>query len=542
MNYANLDELLKYIKEESNNSNISIQDLEGYINAYKLSNKGTDKRRIYTSRDIQDIRNYLVNIVESLTDEWTDFNESDAGMVLIELMSGLADMLGFYLDKQTLECYIGTVKQRKNGANILKLIDYRMHMTVSSITKLKFSVDKTYEEDVYIPKYTQVAAVTDTSTVPVYYATKEDAYIPAGELSVEVVGVQGEVTRASVSSSDLRKNKRITLLSKSVADRSVLVYNSYSNISFLEVEDALYHDKGPYYSVTEDKDLHAVIRFANNYEDYLPKDESSKFEIVYLDSLGDKGNVRKGAINLVVSEDIYLVKNGETLGKLSNIKVTNTTNSSGGGPRESLDEARRNAPNKLAMLGKAITLRDYQDMALGIPSVYKCKAVDWTTELGKYVQAPYIVNLYVIPKSGIVANPELLESIKQYFVKQDNRRCPSSMQVNVLTPDYVTIDVDVTVYTKSVSENYNRINKSITNAVRNYLSYDKLDFGQSVSPSNLVNLIEDSSPLIDSIELNSPTITKKLTSIQFIQLGELNITIKDVETKYSDATPEYSSR
>ena len=536
MNYANIDELFKYIKlaVDDQDATLTMTDLESYINSFKLSKPKVDKRSIYTSRDIQDIRNYLVNTVEELTDEWTDFNESDAGMVLIELMSGLADMLGFYLDKQTLECYIGTVKQRKNGANILKLIDYRLFMTNSSITTLKFSLNAPAEYDVIIPKYTQVAAVRDSSTAPVYYATKDDAYIPAGELSTEVVGIQGEVTRSSITSADLRKNKRITLLSKSVAHNSIMI--SSDTTKFKEVNDAVYHEKGPYFSVSEDKDLNAVIRFANNYEDYLPSESNAKIDIVYLTSLGDKGNVRKGAINAVVSDEIYYSKNGEVISKSPEIKVTNLTNSSGGSPRETLDEARVNAPNKLAMLGKAITLRDYQDMASGLPSVYKCKAVDWTTELGKYVQAPYIVHLYVIPKSGEVANPELLESIKQYFVNQDNRRCPSSMQVKVMTPDYVKMNIDVTIYTQSVQANYNKITKAVTEALHNTLSYKRLEFGKSISPSNLINIIEDSTPLIDSIELHTPTITPKLSSIQFLQLGELNITIKDVEDKYSDPT------
>ena len=57
----------------------------------------------YTGRDIVSIRKELINTIPTLTDKWTDFNESDLGMVLIELMAGVQDMQNFYLDTQALK-------------------------------------------------------------------------------------------------------------------------------------------------------------------------------------------------------------------------------------------------------------------------------------------------------------------------------------------------------------------------------------------------------------------------------------------------------
>ena len=534
MNYANLNDVLNYIKLElpEEDTKLSYDEISQLVESYKLANPPTDKRSIYTSKDIKDIRNYLVNLVEQSTSEWTDFNESDAGMVLIELMSGLADMLGFYLDKQSLECYIGTVKQRKNAANILKLINYKMHLTNSSVTTLKFSLSEPSEYDVVIPKYTQVAAVYDSSIPPVFYATSEDTIIVKGALSTEVKGIQGEVNRAYITVSDLKKNKKITLLTNSLAHgtMSIIDPTSVNKELWSETTDALLKD-GPFYSIEEDKDLNAVIRFSNNYVDFLPKDESVKLEIIYLNSLADKGNVRKGLINSIVSELSYS-DNGEDIKKVDKITVTNTENSSGGSQRESIKEARVNAPNQLAMLGKAITLRDYHDMTLALPSVLKCTAVDWTVRKGAYVSTPYLVKLYVVPKSGDTDNNALLKEIRDYFTKQSNRRCPSSMQVEVYPPEYINVDIDVNVYTDAVTNNHQRITSAVTSVLKNFFSYKNLSFGQSVSPSNLITMIEESSPLIDSIKLIAPTLTPKVNDIQMLNLGNLNLNILDVNAKY----------
>ncbi|HRT96263.1 MAG TPA: baseplate J protein, partial [Planctomycetota bacterium] len=54
----------------------------------------------YTNKDYEAIRQELVQRIPTITDRWTDFNESDLGMVLLELFCGLGDMLLFYLDNQ----------------------------------------------------------------------------------------------------------------------------------------------------------------------------------------------------------------------------------------------------------------------------------------------------------------------------------------------------------------------------------------------------------------------------------------------------------
>ena len=69
----------------------------------------------YTGRDIAAIRKELINLVPKLTDKWTDFNESDLGMVLIELMAGNQDMQNFYLDTQAFETYLDTAVQEKRA-------------------------------------------------------------------------------------------------------------------------------------------------------------------------------------------------------------------------------------------------------------------------------------------------------------------------------------------------------------------------------------------------------------------------------------------
>ena len=56
----------------------------------------------YTGRDAIDIRRELVSLVPSLTEKWSDFNSSDLGVTIIELIAGAQDLQNFYFDNQVM--------------------------------------------------------------------------------------------------------------------------------------------------------------------------------------------------------------------------------------------------------------------------------------------------------------------------------------------------------------------------------------------------------------------------------------------------------
>ncbi|MCM1220755.1 MAG: baseplate J/gp47 family protein [Lachnospiraceae bacterium] len=484
------------------------------INA--MESEPIDKRTLYTSRDIQDIRNYLIDKIMELTDKWTDFNESDTGMVLVELMAGLGDMLGFYLDKSTLECYITSVKQRKNGVGMLSLINYKMRMTNSCVTTGRFILPKIYDQDVTIPRYTQVTAVlADKSEVK--FATQYEVVIPAGTQQIDVPLIQGVVTRSYVKVSDLKNNQKIQLLANDIAAGSMII--TINGEEWQEIPDVVIDDvPGPKYSLFETKECKPYVHFHNSYQKYLPSDESIKAEFLYLTSLGSKGRIKEGMISRVDSS----IKAGN-VDIATSVEVTNIEPSSGGSERETLDEARVQAPKTLAMLGKAIILEDYHDMAVGIPGVLKCSALDWSVENGRYVQQPYVVKLYIIPTDTVEPSTEQLTEIKAYF---DDHRVPSSMTVEVYPANYNVVDVVARVYANVAAKNKESLRSRIESRIKDYFRPENMDFGKGIQPSNIITLIETTTEAIKYVELDSPTSSDENFDLtQFPSLGELSIEV-----------------
>lgn len=90
---------------------------------------------------IQDITN-LVQENPRFNENWDDFLSSNAGRMLIELYSYIADQLSTRIDWFVNEAYIGTATQKKSVMRILKLIGYNFRLPISAEVNIAISFDR----------------------------------------------------------------------------------------------------------------------------------------------------------------------------------------------------------------------------------------------------------------------------------------------------------------------------------------------------------------------------------------------------------------
>ena len=119
----------------------------------------------YSNKDYESLRQELLARVPQLTNRWTDFNESDLGVVLLELFCGVGDMLAYYLDAQAAEAFLPTARQRQNVINLCKLIGYRLDSPVAATTVLRFALSTASADDITIPVRTVCKARLDDGDV-----------------------------------------------------------------------------------------------------------------------------------------------------------------------------------------------------------------------------------------------------------------------------------------------------------------------------------------------------------------------------------------
>jgi hypothetical protein len=80
----------------------------------------------YLTKDYAGFRQGMLNQIPLLLPQWTDRSEADFGVVLIELMAYVADILSYYQDRVANEAFLATATQRRSVADLLRLIDYQI--------------------------------------------------------------------------------------------------------------------------------------------------------------------------------------------------------------------------------------------------------------------------------------------------------------------------------------------------------------------------------------------------------------------------------
>lgn len=425
----------------------------------------------YVNKDYESIREELLSRIPQLTDRWTDFNLSDLGVVLLELFSGIADMLAYYIDAQAAECYLPTARQRQNIINLCSLINYRLHGPVAATTKLTFTLAEESAEDIVIPAGTAVSAPDAVTPVP--FVTTKDLTIVAGDTQGEVDAVQGESVREIFSGTG-EQATRITLARTDIAHGSVKV--RVSGFEWQEVEHFV--GSGPedrHFKLETDGLDRVSLIFGDGRWGAYPR-EGATIEVSYLVTLGPDGNLAPHRITEILSS-IYTSGNG-----LISLSVDNPIPATGGAERESIGHAKAIAPAVLRSTWRAVTRDDYTALCLAFPGIAKARVMDINDDPDLRI---YTVRVCIAPEGGGIPSPLLKEKLESYL---DERRL-LTIDVGIVDPVYVPVNVSALLYTYP-KEDAEAVKLRATKALEKRFSFESQDFGSPVYLSDLVALLD----------------------------------------------------
>ncbi|MHB9129730.1 MAG: putative baseplate assembly protein [Armatimonadota bacterium] len=456
----------------------------------------------YINKDYDAIRQELLARIPQLTDRWTDFNESDLGIVLLELFAGIGDLLAYYLDAQAAECYLPTARRRQSIIDLCALVNYRLHGPVAATTRVRFTLGQPAGRDLTIPAGTVCRA--QGASAPIPFETVTDLVIAAGLSDGEVNARQGERRTEQVSGSG-QSFQRIVFTDPGVAQGTVLV--TISGNAWQEVEH--FADSTPtdhHFRVDRDGLDHTVVLFGDGKYGAIPP-TGSAIVITYLITLGPEGNL---APHLITELPSPILVNGQPL----SVTVDNPIPATGGADAESHEHARLLAPAVLRSTWKAVTKADYQALCMTFPGVSKAQVLDLNDETSLRI---YTVRVVIAPEGGGAPSPQLKADLRAFL----EARRMVTIDIYVDEPVYRTVPVSATLYIYP-DQDADQVRQHASLALTEHFAFESQTFGRAVYTSDLIALL-DGVAGVSHVMLQSPNSDVALAPREIATLGAITL-------------------
>ena len=374
----------------------------------------SDKIKLpYNRKDYSTILEYLKLQAEQLSNgRWNDFTDSDIGVVLLKLMSYLADMENYNIDKSIAELYLSTCKERASALLLSKLIGYepRHYMAAKTVVWLD-SVEETRTdgttEKKQIPDGTIFPAGSTFNSGSNYtYTTLEDGVFADNLCRVEAY--EGSLNQINFTLGDIDDLGRVTLPEYNIAFNTVKLF--INSEEYKRVENVAITTGELAFSVHCSEDRYIYLQLPAFWSDIVTT--ASNMKVTYLVSNGYDGRIGKDR----------LVNIETTCTEKTKIIIKTNSQSVEGYDPETIDEIKHNAPIFARTMNTIVTIKDFEELGSLVDGIADVRALDYndpssgliqpTPGPGGYVNDAYKVNIYALPET--VPYDEEVEANNRY--------------------------------------------------------------------------------------------------------------------------------
>ena len=439
----------------------------------------------YTNRDYGSLVASMLDLAALKLPEWTDRSENDLGRLLIELFAYTGDILLYYQDRIANEAFLSTAIERRSVIDLLALIGYTLATPAPASAELTVTVPNDDPNPVQI----EVGAKFATQAVPGKPAI-EFIYLPVTDSVLQVprdgTGDPAWITfKISVINASMVTNE-VLGVSTGEANQSfplsqtpLLLPRDPDSQDYLQVEvnpgagferwqrrgTLLYSLSGDSHFTVEVNDIdQGTLLFGDGRYGQIPP-LGSRIRATYLVGGGAQGNVGANTITLIKS------------GVNVSATVTNVQAASGGAERESLENARRQAPLVFRSMQRAVTTEDYVALAENVPGVARAMAVprSWN-----------YVDLYIVASGNLDLTDDLRSQLLRYF----NERRMVTTLLTVRSPIFVTINITILALGVEPTFYAEDVRQRVEEAVASLFEINRLEFAQPFYLSKVYEAIE----------------------------------------------------
>jgi len=384
----------------------------------------------YTDKDFDSLRARLINLVRSAFPDWTDFNVSNFGNILLELFAFTGDILLFYQDNQARESRITTAQLRKSLIGLSKLLGFRPAGATASTVDITVSLAA--------PPIGAVAFTagdtfrTREITDPIVFQVLTGGTIPAGMSPASIVlTVENSLNSTELFTSPGLANQEYRLSDTPYLDDSAVIVAADG--TYTEVENFLSSTSADrHFTTVVDENDRVTIRFGNGLSGAIPQ---GVITFDYKTGGGSAGNVEP---NSIARADVSYA---DTFGNPQSVTVANALKASGGSPRQSVEGIRAAAPESIRAINRTVAREDFEINAKKVAGVSRALML---TSNERPAIDENAGQLHIIPDGGGLPSTALKAAVEAKVCVE----LPKTLTfvLSVVDPVYLTIDVQATVF------------------------------------------------------------------------------------------------
>lgn len=433
----------------------------------------------YTSLDFNSLVQSLLEYAPQAMPGWDpSASEGDFGVVMLELMAYVGDIISYYGGRIAQEAYIPTATQRISLLNIAQLLDYTPYGPIpatGTVTVATFPGGPA----VTVPAGTQLSTsiTPDGLTEPPIYETDEEVTVPSNGGAALLSVTQGiTYPMQQIAVSDGTPGQAYSLPYVDIETDSTLQVwvqgpNPDAPVLWTKI-DRLIDASGDseVYTVTTDDSGVTWITFGDNTNGVIPGSGLSiwaTFRVI----VGAAGNLPASTVSTVYSpvDGIAVAYQADGITPQSSAMI-------GGSDAEDNESIRRNAPLAFTTQQRAVSLEDFQNLAYSVPGVLMASATG---------QNATSVSLYIAGPGYTAPNTQLVDAVLDFF----EDKTAAGTTVSVLDPAIIPIDVGTASkpVTLAVKPGYSQLltEQNVTSAFQAVLSPPNVSFGQLLNVSDL---------------------------------------------------------
>ncbi len=210
-----------------------------------------------------------------------------------------------------------------------------------------------------------------------------------------------------------------------------------------------------------------TLQFGDGTTGTRPPTGRGNIIAAYRQGLGLAGRVRASTLTTLLDRPAGLKA------------ATNPAAAEGGADPETLEHARRTAPGTVRTFGRAVSLRDFEDVALASGEVAKASAT-WV-----WAGATRVIHLTVAAQQGGTFGPEGLRRIRATL--QVERDPNHALMINNYVPVPILVALALRVGDRYATAD---VVAAARQALLDSLAFDALDFAQSVHLSDIFRVLQ----------------------------------------------------